>query len=84
MIDKCKRCNGTGKMEVGEYIYARTETCNLCDGSGKFVLPVEYYVCRWSEKLDDMPPQKECSRYKDEFCDIDGYKCRCICYRACF
>ena len=77
---KCKRCNGTGKMEVGECIYAHMEKCNLCDGTGEYGLPNKLYVCRWSEKLSDCPPPEECSRNINGYCEIDDYKCNAVCY----
>jgi hypothetical protein len=78
--NKCKNCEGTGKMEVGEYIYARMEICSWCKGTGIFELPEKLYICRWTIKIDDNVPPKECSRNKNGYCEIDENKCNCVCY----
>jgi DnaJ-class molecular chaperone len=42
LLDKCKRCNGTGDIDerykpsggIGQHLVSQTGTCPDCDGSG--------------------------------------------------
>jgi hypothetical protein len=44
-------------------------------------MPAELHICRWSDKVSDCHPPEECSRNKKGYCEIDEYKCDCICYK---
>lgn len=81
MEDKCRECDGTGKLPwvyetvVGKKkkkIVKSHKTCDKCHGKGKFLTPFGQAVIQLVK--DWSPFENEFQSIRDEISDLDKYQ----------